>query len=175
MGFGAKYTSFQNDCFIETKNGQFFDPTIDHKTDGPLCRLKISPISHREWPGCQGRNHRNNIGDCRGIYDLASELYLETWPGKYINKEQHAQWSSCIIRWRHIPIFESVHSLLSRYLPITPHFAYSFSCSLAGYPRDCDVITANLLKVVCVQHLSSLLNSRECWLFASLWGCNSLR
>ena len=137
----------RNDCFIETKNGHFFDPTIDHKTDGPLCEIEniARLVTENDRAISESEIIVITLGIAECVYDLANDLYLETWPGKYINKEQHAQYEVHVLSAEDIfQSLESVHSLLSRYLPDNFRILLTVSpVPLQVTLRDCDVITAN--------------------------------
>ena len=137
----------RNDCFIETKNGHFFDPTIDHKTDGPLC--EIEDIAHLVTENDRAASESEiivvTLGVAECIFDLANDVYLEAWPGNYITKKQQANYEVHVLSVEDIfQYLESLHSLLSRYLPDNFRILLTVSpVPMQVTFRGCDVITAN--------------------------------
>ena len=145
--FEPNTLSSRNDCFIETKNGQFFDPTIDHKTDGPFCEIEniAQLVTENDRSASESEVIVITLGIAECIYDRANDLYLETWPGNYITREQHANYEVHVLSVEDIfQSLEALHLLLSRYLPDNFRILLTVSpVPLQVTLRDCDVITAN--------------------------------
>ena len=148
----------RKECFIATKDGQFFDPTIDHKSDGPLSEIEqISRLvtqNDRAASECEIIVITLGVAEC--IYDLANGLYLETWPGNYITRERQADYEVHVLSVEDIlGSLESLYGLLSRYLSVDFRILLTVSpVPLQITFRDCDVISANDYSKSCLRAAS---------------------
>lgn len=137
----------RSDCYIETEDGEVFDPTLDHKTSGTRAEVDAINQLYTEHDG-EVRNCRVvviTLGLVECIFDQQTGLYLESWPGKFVKPEDHERYQIHVMDGAEIRAgLEDTHALLSRHLPADFKIILTVSpVPLANTFRDCDVIAAN--------------------------------
>ena len=152
-------------CFIETLTGQVFDPTIDHKTDGPLGEIEsiggLVSANDRAASECEIVIITLGIAEC--IYDTINNIYLETWPGNFVSRENLKRYEVHVLSVEDILNYlEELHELLSRYLPKNFRILLTVSpVPLQITFRNCDVITANSYSKSCLRAASEQFSTNH--------------
>ena len=138
----------RSDCYIETADGETYDPTLDHHAAGTLA--EIGEINQMVMEGDRA------VKDCRvviitlgfveTVFDLETNLYLETWPGNFVKPEDRDRYEVRVLSGAEIlGALEETHALLARHLEEDFKILLTVSpVPLNNSLRDCDVITANM-------------------------------
>ena len=136
------------ECYIETADGEIYDPTLAHHAAGSLA--EIEEINQKVSEGDRA------IKDCRvviitlglieTVFDLKTNLYLEAWPGNLVQPGDRERYEVRILSVAEIlEALEEIHAILARNLEEGFKILLTVSpVPLNNSLRDCDVISANM-------------------------------